>query len=303
MPLTSLSAANGTRGGRRIVGRHRLVTLTGPAGVGKTRLALRLAAGPESFPTGPACRPGAGRGELVGDTLARALGVVPQPGWSLRDGLREAAASIGCLLVLDNCEHVIGEAAEIVADLLAVGGRLRVLATSREPLGVPAEVTYPVPSLPVPPASARPRGTPVPTTPYACSSTARRRRHPASPSPTTIAAAVAALCRRLDGLPLAIELAASRVRRFEPAELVAHLDQRFELLSAGARTALPRQQTLRGAIDWSYDLLDDEERTLFDRSACSPPTSTSTPPGRCAGRTTDGRAVITCCRGWWTSRW
>ncbi|TCO48336.1 putative ATPase [Kribbella antiqua] len=152
--------------------------------------------------------------DLVGDTLARALGVVPQAGWSLRDTLREVAGGLRCLLVVDNCEHVVAEAAEIVADLLTAGGRIRVLATSREPLGVPAEVTYGVRPLPVPPMIA-----------------------PASA---------------------------------ETAGLVEHLDQRFELLSAGARTAPARQQTLRGAIDWSYELLDDDERMLLDRLGVFP---------------------------------
>ena len=142
------------------------------------------------------------------------------------------------------------------------------LATSREPLGVPGEVTYPVPTLPVPTplaadadADADDIGT------YDAVRLFVDRATTASPGFTltdAVAPAVAALCHRLDGLPLAIELAASRMRTFGPVELVEHLDHRFELLSAGARTALPRHRTLRSAIDWSYELLDGDERALFD---------------------------------------
>ncbi len=274
MPLTTLIGREHEVGElAALVDAHRLVTLIGPAGVGKTRLALRLAAvGADSFPDGARLADLAPVGaELVGDTLARALGVVPQPGWSLRDILREVAVGMRCLLVVDNCEHVIAEAAEIVADLLTAGSRLRVLATSREPLGVPAEVTYQVQPLRVPPpiasSGAETAGT------YDAVRLFVDRATSASPDfvlTDDVAPAVTALCRRLDGLPLAIELAASRVRSFEPADLVDHLDQRFELLSAGARTAPPRQQTLRGAIDWSYELLDDDERTLFDRLGVFP---------------------------------
>jgi predicted ATPase len=207
---------------------------------------------------------------MVGDTLARALGVVPQPGCSLRDILREVAGETRCLLVVDNCEHAVAEAAEIVADLLTAGP-LRVLATSREPLGVPGEVSYQVQTLPVPTQLDSCRAADAGT--YDAVRLFVDRAARVSPGFTltdAIAPAVAALCERLDGLPLAIELAASRVRSFGPAELVEHLDQRFELLSAGARTAAPRHRTLRGAIDWSYELLSDGERALFDRLGVFP---------------------------------
>ncbi|TDD72718.1 hypothetical protein E1262_02375 [Jiangella aurantiaca] len=273
-PLTSLVGRADELAELTVLGgAHRLVTLIGPAGVGKTRLALHVASqqaasAPDGVrladlaPVGP---------ELVGDTVARALGVVPQPGWPLRDVLRETAGGMRGLLVVDNCEHVIAEAAEIVTDLLTAGSLLRVIATSREPLGVPGEVSYQLHPLPVPdpPAasSADTAGT------YDAVRLFVDRAATAAPGFTLTdanAASVAALCQRLDGLPLAIELAASRVRSFDPADLVEHLDQRFELLSAGSRTALPRQQTLRGAIDWSYDLLDDAERALFDRLGVFP---------------------------------
>ncbi len=246
---------------------HRLVTLVGPAGVGKTRLALRIAAvHPDRFADGVRLVDLAPvQPELVGDALARALGVVPDPGWPLRDILREVAAGMACLLLVDNCEHVVAEVAEIVADLLGAGGQPRVLATSREPLGVPGELTYPVSTLHVPTPQDSTDADSVGN--YDAVRLFVDRATTASPSfalTDAIAPAVAALCQRLDGLPLAIELAASRSRTFGPVELVEHLDQRFELLSAGARTALPRHRTLRSAIDWSYDLLDGDERALFD---------------------------------------
>jgi predicted ATPase/DNA-binding CsgD family transcriptional regulator len=252
---------------------HRLVTLIGPGGVGKTRLALRIASTQVGrFPGGARLADLAPvTGEMVGDTLARALGVTPQPGQSPRDVLHEVAGSLDCLLIIDNCEHVVTQAAQIAVNLLTAGGQLRLLATSREPLGVPGEVSYPVETLHVPIPSDWSRAA------TAASYDAVRlfvdRAATASPGFTLtddIAPAVASLCQRLDGLPLAIELAASRVRSFGPAELEQHLDQRFELLSTGARTALPRQRTLRGAIDWSYDLLDGEERALFDRLGVFP---------------------------------
>ena len=240
---------------------HRLLTLTGPAGAGKTRLALQVAAsGVEGLPDDVrlADLAAVASADLVADTLARALGVSPQPTRPVRESLRDAARELQGLLLVDNCEHVVGEAAELVSDLLTAGGQLRVLATSREVLGVPGEVSYEVQPLPVPSPQASSRAAAAGE--YdAVRLFVDRARH-ASPGfalTDTNAAAVAALCQRLDGLPLAIELAASRVRSFPPATLLVHLDQRFELLSAGARTVLPRHRTLRAAIDWSYDLLGE----------------------------------------------
>ena len=273
-PLTSLVGRESEMSElTALVDAHRLVTLTGPAGVGKTRLALRIATvHADSFPDGARLADLApAEPELAGDTLARALGVIPQPGWSLRDILREVAGGMRCLLLVDNCEHVVTEAAEIIADLLTAGGQLRVLATSREPLGIPGEVSYQVQTLPVP--TPRDSSRAASAGDYDAVRLFVDRAATASPGFTltdAVAPAVAALCQRLDGLPLAIELAASRVRSFGPAELVAHLDQRFELLSAGARTALPRHRTLRGAIDWSYKLLDDDDRALFSRLGVFP---------------------------------
>jgi predicted ATPase/DNA-binding CsgD family transcriptional regulator len=253
---------------------HRLLTLTGPAGAGKTRLALHVAAsgaGPVPDDVRLADLAAVASAELVADTLARALGVSPQPTRPVRDSLRDGAREMRCLLLVDNCEHVVAEAAELVSDLLAAGGQLRVLATSREVLGVPGEVSYEVQPLPIPSPRASSRA--VTAGGYDAVRLFVDRAVDASPGfalTDANASAVAAVCQRLDGLPLAIELAASRVRSFPPAELVKHLDQRFELLSGGARTVLPRHRTLRAAIDWSYDLLGDEERALFDRLGVFP---------------------------------
>jgi predicted ATPase/DNA-binding CsgD family transcriptional regulator/tetratricopeptide (TPR) repeat protein len=253
---------------------HRLLTLTGPAGAGKTRLALQVAAsGAEGLPDDVrlADLAAVASADLVADTLARALGVSPQPTRPVRESLRDAARELQGLLLVDNCEHVVGEAAELLSDLLTAGGQLRVMATSREVLGVPGEVSYEVQPLPVPSPQASSRAAAAGG--YdAVRLFVDRARH-ASPGfalTDTNAAAVAALCQRLDGLPLAIELAASRVRSFPPATLLVHLDQRFELLTAGARTVLPRHRTLRAAIDWSYDLLGEDERALFDRLGVFP---------------------------------
>ena len=188
----------------------------------------------------------------------------------MRDSLRDGAREMRCLLLVDNCEHVVAEAAELVSVLLAAGGQLRVLATSREVLGVPGEVSYQVQPLPVPSPRASSRA--ATASGYDAVRLFVDRARDASPGfalTDANASAVAALCQRLDGLPLAIELAASRVRSFPPAELVEHLDQRFELLS-GARTVLPRHRTLRAAIDWSYDQLGDDERALFGRLGVFP---------------------------------
>src|SRR5262245_46474884 len=273
-PLTSLiGREDETAQLTALLETHRSITLIGPAGVGKTRLALRVAiAHADRFPDGLRLADLAPvQPELVGDVMTRALGVTPEPGLPLREVLRDAAAGMACLLLVDNCEHVVADVAEIVANLLGADGPSRVLATSREPLGLPGEVTYPVATLDMPTRHTSTDAVSIGR--YDAVRLFVDRATTASPGfalTDAIAPAVAALCQRLDGLPLAIELAASRMRTFGPVELVELLDQRFELLSAGARTALPRHRTLRGAIDWSYELLDAEERALFDRLGVFP---------------------------------
>jgi predicted ATPase/class 3 adenylate cyclase len=248
----------------------RLVTLTGPGGAGKTRLALHAAASlSEALPDGawlvelaPVADP-----SLVLPTVATALSLREQPGLSLPDALTDYLQGRALLLVLDNCEHLVAACAQAVEAVLRAGARVRVLATSREALGVPGETAFRVPSLSLP---ASERGTAPETVAGLAGSEAVRlfvdRARAALPDfalSAQNAAAVAQICRRLDGIPLALELAASRVRLLRVEQIAARLDDRFRLLTGGSRSALPRQQTLRALIDWSYDLLAAHERTLL----------------------------------------
>jgi DNA-binding CsgD family transcriptional regulator len=287
---------------------HRLVTLTGPAGAGKTRLALQVAAsGAEGLPDDVrlADLAAVASADLVADTLARALGVSPQPTRPVRDSLRDAARELQGLLLVDNCEHVVAETAAVVSDLLTAGDQLRVLATSREVLGVPGEVSYAVQPLPVPSRQAASRAATAEG--YDAVRLFVDRAMHASPGfalTDTNASAVAALCQRLDGLPLAIELAASRVRSFPPATLLDLLDQRFELLSAGARTALPRHARCGPRSTGAMTCSATKSAPCSTGWGYSRPTSTTTrsrrsvPPAAPAATAWSG-----CCQRWWTSRW
>jgi predicted ATPase len=248
----------------------RLLTLTGPGGTGKTRLALEVAAelledfsdGVFFVPLAPLRDP-----ELVPSAIAATLGIREegdQPHW---ERLRHALVTKQLLLVLDNVEHLV-EAAPAVGELLGACPGLKVLATSRRPLHLRAEWEYPVPPLGLPPCK------PPPPVEQLIQYEAVRLfidRAQAVKSGFTVnnenASAVAEICHRLDGLPLAIELAAARVRILPPATLLARLEQRLPLLTGGPRDAPARQQTLRGAIAWSYDLLPTEEQILFSRLA------------------------------------
>ncbi|CAM5545744.1 Multi-domain regulator OS=Streptomyces glaucescens OX=1907 GN=SGLAU_10240 PE=3 SV=1 [Streptomyces glaucescens] len=247
----------------------RLVTLLGPGGAGKTRLSQEAAEG-----AGDTARDGIWLVELapvddpaavpeavltaIGarETVLHGAGAEEFRAATERhddpvERLVEHCARRRMLIVLDNCEHVVEAAARLVAELLERCPRLTVLATSREPLGVPGEVLRPVEPLPEPyalrlladrGAAARP-GFRVEDDPEAC----------------------AEICRRLDGLPLAIELAAARLRMLTPRQIADRLDDRFRLLTSGSRTVLPRQQTLRAVVDWSWDLLDQDERDVLRR--------------------------------------
>jgi predicted ATPase/DNA-binding SARP family transcriptional activator len=265
----------------------RLVTLTGPGGIGKTRLAIRVAAecargyadGAWFVDLAPLTDPA-----LVPQTVGRALRVPETPGRPLTETLREALGARQLLLVLDNCEHLIDACACLADALLAACPHLRMLATSRQPLGLTGETAWPVPplSLPAPesvghaphPASRRSTGRDPEQWPLDALLEAEavrlfvdRARHAAPGFMLTPSSAPAALqiCRRLDGIPLAIELAAARLKVLSIEQIAARLDDRFRLLTGGSRAALPRQQTLRATLDWSYDLLADPERILLRR--------------------------------------
>ncbi len=247
----------------------RLVTLSGAGGSGKTSLALEVArALLPAFPDGVWLAELASLSDpvLVPGAVAAALGVRDRPGRPLAEVLAEYLQPRTLLLVLDNCEHLMDPCAQFVEGLLSACPDLRVLATSREPLRIPGEVVWRVPSLAVP--DLRGRYTADELAGYAAVRLFVERARAVQPAfrlTSSNAAAVAEVCVRLDGIPLAMELAAARVRAFSVEQIAAYLDDRFHLLTAGPRTALPRQQTLQATVDWSYALLSEPERTLLRR--------------------------------------
>jgi predicted ATPase len=247
----------------------RLVTLTGAGGVGKTRLALRAAAeaaggyadGVWLVELAPLADPA-----LVPHAVAAALGVRDKAGLPLRQTLKQWIGAKRTLLLLDNCEHLAEGCADFVEDLLGGCPSLQVLATSREPLGASGEVVWRVPSLDLP--DAHTAATTDQVNAHAATQLFVERARAARPDfvvTSQNASAIVELCRRLDGIPLAMELAATRIRLLSIENISARLDDRFRLLSEGRRTAPPRQQTLRATLDWSYALLEDSERQLFNR--------------------------------------
>ncbi|MGH4033379.1 AfsR/SARP family transcriptional regulator [Actinomycetota bacterium Odt1-20B] len=297
-PLTELiGRTKAVRHVRELLAARRLVTLTGPGGVGKTRLALETArqlaepdadtgtgagtdtstaeAPADEAETGPVAvclvelsgQPHGGdpaAAETVAETVAAALGLRDDMTWGARgdagpagvtERLAAALSRRRLLLVLDNCEHRTGPVAELAARLLAAAPGLRILATSQEPLALAGEVVWPVP----------------PLTPDDAARLFVARAAEAAPAFAADidaeADAVGAICRRLDGLPLALELAATRVRALGVRELRSRLDDRFRLLATAQRGVPPRQRTLRAAIDWSWEPLDGRERAVLRRLA------------------------------------
>jgi predicted ATPase/DNA-binding CsgD family transcriptional regulator len=254
---------------RRMLRQVRALTLCGPGGIGKTRLALRiLAAASDEFPDGTWLVELADlrQPDLVASRVAAVLGVSEEAGRPLLDTLADALRARRLLLALDNCEHLIEACAQVGRRLLASSPGLRLLNTSREPLRIAAETAWQVPPLSVGPAAAE-QAAGAPQRYEAVSLFADRAAaaRPGFTVDTGNAAAVAAICRALDGVPLAIELAAARVRVLSPEQIRARMDDRFGLLTAGDRSAAPRQQTLRATIEWSHELLAPDERILFRR--------------------------------------
>ncbi|MEU8160538.1 BTAD domain-containing putative transcriptional regulator [Micromonospora parva] len=253
-----------------LLGERRLVTLTGPGGAGKTRLAIE-AAGHVDGEVRFVELAGLADGADVPQAVLSALGLrdaglraSAEPGRHPTDRLVEALAERRLLLVLDNCEHVIADAARLAARLLGACPTLRVLATSREPLGLAGEALCPLSGLTVPPPGA----SALDADEYAAVRLFAERATDVAPDFTVTAAnvdTVLRICRTLDGLPLAIELAAARLRALPVAEVAARLDDRFRLLSMGSRAASPRHRTLRAVVEWSWDLLGDAERRLARR--------------------------------------
>jgi non-specific serine/threonine protein kinase len=254
---------------KRLLQDNRLLTLTGSGGCGKTRLAL-AAAGElvEDFEDGvwlvdlaPLSDP-----SLVPQVVASTLGVREQPGRSLPETLSAYLGSKKVLLVLDNCEHLIETCAELAEALLHSCPELRILATSREALGITGEVAWLVPSLSLPDIRRLPDIESLPQ--YESAHLFVERAAAVKPTFALTeqnAPAVAQVCYRLDGIPLAIELAAARAKVLSVEQIADRLDDSFRLLSAGGRTAMPRHRTLQATMDWSHQLLPDEERALFRR--------------------------------------
>ena len=254
---------------KRLLENNRLLTLTGSGGCGKTRLALAAASElVEGFQDGvwmvelaPLADP-----SLVAHAVGSTLGVREQPGRSPTETLSDYLESKKVLLVLDNCEHLIEGCAELAEALLRSCPELRVLATSREALGITGEVAWPVPSLSLPDVRRLPAIESLPR--YESARLFVERAAAVKPTFALTehnAPAVAQVCYRLDGIPLAIELAAARTKVLSVEEISERLDDSFGLLADGGRTALPRQRTLHATMDWSHELLGREERALFRR--------------------------------------
>ncbi len=254
-----------------LLGRRRLVTLVGSGGVGKTRTSLQVAAnlldgsgdGVWLIELAPLVS-----GDLVPSAVAHALGFALPAHGDPAGNISGALKSSHVLLVFDNCEHIVEPVAHVISTILRDCPHVRVLASSRQSLGIEGEETFRMPSLGTPPEEDGPHLLAMDALRSAAIALFVDRAVAVDKRFTLTdenAPVIADICRRLDGIPLAIELAASRVKILSPRQLSQRLDERFRVLTGGSRDVLPRQQTLRALIDWSYDLLDERERVLFRR--------------------------------------
>ena len=282
---------------KTLLGTTRLLTLVGVGGIGKTRLSLQVGADVmDDYPDGTWFVELASLTDarLVPQMVASVLGVKEEAGHPVVEALMKYVRDRRLLLIVDNCEHVVHACAELAEALLKSGPSVTVLASSREHLHIAAEAAYPVPTLAVPnpqdkiahEALTRYEGVRL----FVDRAMAVQPAFKVTPQN---APAIAEICGHLDGIPLAIELAAARVRALSVENIAARLSDRFRLLTTGNRSALPRQQTLRALIDWSYDLLTERERTLFRRLAVFAGGFTlEAAEAVCAGGDLDGRDVL-----------
>jgi predicted ATPase/class 3 adenylate cyclase len=267
-PTSFVGRSDEVRDVSEALGRAHLVTVTGSGGVGKTRLAVQVAA--ELLPTFAdgawLCELAvAGDADALAQVVASTLGVAQRAGRSLERSIVEFLRPSQLLVVLDNCEHLLEASGRLAAAVLAECPQVRVLATSREALAVAGEQIWPLRSLTVPEPGGGLEEAASASVRLFCERAASA--WPGFALSSTNVAAVTEVCRRLDGMPLAIELAAARVSAMTPAEIAGLLDERFRLLTGGRRTAVERHQTLRATVDWSYALLSPTERVVFDRLA------------------------------------
>jgi predicted ATPase/DNA-binding SARP family transcriptional activator len=287
---------------KRALAMTRLLTLTGAGGCGKTRLALEVAGDlVGAYPDGvwlvelaPLSDPA-----LVSNAVAAALGVRERPDLPLTAALVDSIGSKQMLLVLDNCEHLIDACARLVDTLLRSCKHLRVLATSREALGVAGEANWLVPSLTVPDAGHLPAAqSPAQYEAVRLFVDRARSRLPAFVLTPENAPAVVKVCRRLDGIPLAIELATARMTALTVEQIAGRLEDSLGLLTTGSRTAAPRQRTLKATLAWSYELLSEPERKLFGRLSVFAGGWTLEAAEAVGGAASRNTRPWTCCRGW-----